>query len=367
MLPAMLRPFGSPVARLSCAVAVFTLGASSAGCHGNVVLDHEPGGTLDGGGGNDSDAGCTPEPTGPAYPHGSVAVNLGVSIALYPTGATSGTVPFGTIAGCATRLDTPFSSVIGFDAQGRLAAARDALGKGGTTHILVYETGAIGNALPVADLNGPATGLDDGTLGALAFDAAGSLYVSQVTTPQNPGGRVLVFPPGADGNIPPTRTIAGDATSLRSPVALAFDVQGSLYVVDVELASVAVFSVDASGDQPPLRIIGAPGATQTGLTSPEGVVVDTDGTTYVSDTGANGAGAIRVFAAGANGDVSPQRVIVGDETGLGTPSNIGLDPLGRLFVLNASGSVVLFPTSAEGNVPGVELAASGAENLAIFR
>jgi len=74
-------------------------------------------------------------------------------------------------------------------------------------------------------LSGEKTGLDR-PLG-LAVNRAGGLYVANSGT-----NEILVFPRGSSGNVGPIARIAGPATQLVEPQALAFDASGKLYVFD---------------------------------------------------------------------------------------------------------------------------------------
>ena len=52
-------------------------------------------------------------------------------------------------------------------------------------------------------------------------------------------------------NVAPTRTIAGAATGLSSPAAIAMDNGGRLYVANAGANSVSVYAANASGNAAP--------------------------------------------------------------------------------------------------------------------
>src|SRR2546425_10612916 len=78
--------------------------------------------------------------------------------------------------------------------------------------IAVYAVGATGNATPTAVIAGGNTGLLGP--GAMAFDAAGRLYVAN--------GNIIVYQAGVTGNVAPAATIAGSNTGLNGPSSIAF-------------------------------------------------------------------------------------------------------------------------------------------------
>jgi sugar lactone lactonase YvrE len=72
-----------------------------------------------------------------------------------------------------------------------------------------------------------------------------------------------------------------------------------------------------------------------------------------------------VYAAGANGNVAPSRVIAGSNTGLQTPTGVALDSAGNIYVsTNANKSVVVFAASASGNATPIRTIAGTNTGLA---
>jgi hypothetical protein len=137
-----------------------------------------------------------------------------------------------------------------------------------------------------------------------------------------------------DGNVPPTRTISGPDTNLESPGGM-FLFQDSFIKMQNELAvtsavnnSVNFYPENTSGDTPPdYTIQGA----NTGLGSPCGVYVDSDsGEIYVSNNAFN---SIAVYLlndvinnlVGNVADISPNRFIQGNKTGMAGPCGIDVD------------------------------------------
>ncbi|MBK8284445.1 MAG: hypothetical protein IPK97_05940 [Ahniella sp.] len=105
---------------------------------------------------------------------------------------------------------------------------------------------------------------------------------------------------GGDGNLVPTRTIAGPLTTLNQPNGVAFG-DDVIFVGNHGGQSIAVFSRDASGNVAPIRVIAGP-STGLGLVTHLRVF---DGELFVASYGAP----LRVFDVNASGDVAPTRVL----------------------------------------------------------
>ena len=189
---------------------------------------------------------------------------------------------------------------------------------------------ATGNVPPAAIISGTATLLLSPRSVALDI-GSDRLFVA------DPGANaVLVFDniSTKNGNIAPTRTIAGASTNLISPIDLALDgSRNLLYVADG--GNIVVFSSasSVSGNQAPARII-----TPSPAFNVSGIFLDaaTD-RLFVSDA-TTGAEAIKVFdnASSLNNSVTAVRTIAGGNTQLGQPGNLIVDSAGRLIVSNFS-------------------------------
>jgi hypothetical protein len=140
----------------------------------------------------------------------------------------------------------------------------------------------------------------------VAVDSSQQVYVSD----QDPAGaRVWIFSMHAQqfGQTPIT-SLQGPATQLRNPGHLALDGQGSLYVVNEggpqDRGDILVFAPGASGNVPPLRRIFSTDASDVIWSDPRSVAVDVIGRIFVS-----AGNRILVFAAGADGNVAPKHVL----------------------------------------------------------
>jgi hypothetical protein len=207
--------------------------------------------------------------TGNIYAVGSSFSNQEVTV--YARGATGDMAPIATIIGSNTGLVQPVG--IGIDGAGKIYVANF----GGTTvdspSVTVYGAGANGNVAPVAKISGPNTGLAaPGAVAgpvALAVDTAGTVYVASYTDM----GRVNVFAPGANGNVFPQRTISGSNTGMFNPLGIAVDTNGNIYVSNTGLGhpdTILVYGPGANGNVAPQASISG---NLTGLDMPGAMII----------------------------------------------------------------------------------------------
>lgn len=120
----------------------------------------------------------------------------------------------------------------------------------------------------------------------------------------------------------------GQLQGVSSPVQLAVDAQGTVYVADAQIDATGAGEVTeyARGNTSPT------GMLKTGLATATGVAVDGSGTVYVSN---KYAGSIVVFAKGKR---SPKATITSGLTG---PDGLATDSAGDLYIADSSGNDVL--------------------------
>jgi DNA-binding beta-propeller fold protein YncE len=149
------------------------------------------------------------------------------------------------------------------------------------------------------------------------------LYVTDINS------AILVFDNAStmNGNVAPGRTISGSNTTLKGPFGAWLDSSSNrLYVANVEDNSILVFNNanTVNGNVAPDRTISGSNTT---LSAPEGIWLDlTTNQLYV----ANGNNkSILVFnnASTVNGNVTPDRTVIGPNTTLNTPVDLWLETI----------------------------------------
>ncbi len=197
------------------------------------------------------------------------------------------------------------------------------------------------------------------------------LYLTVEYPPQ-----VVVFRKHAEGEEKPLRHIEGNDTGLDTPHGLAVDEKDRLLFVNnwghhsnfmvqgtgkFFAPSIKVYSLDASGDAKPLRVITG---DKTQLDWPGAMKFNPEnGDLYV----ANDIGqSVLVFANAptAKGDVAPARVIHGPATRLRNPTGLALDLKNKeVWVSNlGSSSATAYPLTADGDVPPLRTIRSAPES-----
>jgi len=264
------------------------------------------------------------------------------AVTAYPLTANGNIAPTQNIVGAATGLGFPRRVVLDSTLNIYVANAPAA----GGHSITVYAPAATGNVAPLRTITGAATGLTG--VDGLAIDGGGNLFAANCATCFHSSGSdgILIFAAGANGNVAPTNTIAGAATTLNAPTALTFDASGNLLVSNGGGSSVTTFAPGATGNVAPIATIAG---AATGLTGndPECVRNDAAGLIYVC---VNNTSTIAVFAAGANGNVAPVRTLSGAATGLVTPTSVSFDTTGNMYVANAGGNTItVYAPGATGN------------------
>jgi hypothetical protein len=278
------------------------------------------------------------------------------SILQLPTTANGTVSPTATLTGPAN----VFFTGLAVDGAGNAYVGGETFGSGGgsggppltSVEILVYAPGASGTQ-PTRTITSSSFQVNQGGIDALAVDTSGNLYVSGILAAPNLGSGIAVFSPTASANAVPTRIIGGSATTLvgLGSVPIAVDPAGNIYISNADpLApeSVLIFNSSANGNVPPTSTIGGPATT---INSIQGLATDGAGNVYVSTTPSdpNALPEILEFSAGLTGNVAPTRTISGSATTMTESGNLALDSAGNIYFLNAVNLLVFAPT-ATGNV-----------------
>lgn len=183
----------------------------------------------------------------------------------------------------------------------------------------------------------------------IAIDAAGNLYVSEITNSAirkiTPSGMVTTLAGGSEGY---TDGI-GSAAQFDYPYGLAVDAAGNIYVADSYNQRIrkvtqngVVTTIAGSGPTGPGNGGFADGAATTALfKSPYGLMVDANGDIYVADQGNNRvrkiAGGVVTTIAG-NGSTGFADGAASDAE-FAEPQNLVQDASGNLFVTEAGNNV----------------------------
>ena len=163
----------------------------------------------------------------------------------------------------------------------------------------------------------------------------------------NANNSVVVFPLTATGNVAPARTISGTNTGLSLPIGIGVDSHGSIYVANRTGSRVTVYPIGANGNIAPTRSL-----TDTAMKSPQTLKIGANDAVYVATcpncgSAAGGATAMFHFPNGAN---AIDYVIRGANTGMTVPVGIGIDASLNVYVANAFGGTAnVYAPGASGN------------------
>ena len=230
--------------------------------------------------------------------------------------------PLIVISGDNTQLSSPAGLAVDHSGNILVADAVKPTAKDPTAPaILEFTAAQSGDVAPNQLINGAGTGLDTPT--GIAVDGKGNLWVANLG-----GDDVLEYAAGKFGNIIPLTTITSstkcsstDGTCLTSPIGIALDDTGNIFVVD-GTPSVKKYPAGTTGlnSALPEHTIFGP---DTDLNNPVGIAVDHLGNIYVTNDHDD---SILEFAPGSDGDAAPIAVIQGAGTGLNQPQYIAIMP-----------------------------------------
>ena len=177
------------------------------------------------------------------------APNLGSGIAIFSPTANGDAVPIRVIGGIATTIIGLGPIPIAVDSADNIYVTTGY--NLGPESILIFNSSANGNVPPTSTIGGPTTTIN--LIGGLALDSAGNIYVSNGPSDQNALPEILEFSAGSTGNVAPTRTISGPASTMSSVGNLALDSAGNIYVLnDLNLLK---FAPNAVGNVAPIATI----------------------------------------------------------------------------------------------------------------
>ncbi len=290
-------------------------------------------------------------------------LNTGDSVTSYPVtvSGNSNIAPSININGSNPALFEP--SAIALDSRGNIYVVNMTGGLSGNGSVTEYAAGNNGNAMPIATISGPDTGLDDPQF--IALDSQANIYVTNYTGTLGPidGGGITVYPAGSNGDVTPSATIYSSTESsgsLLNPTGIAVDqASGNIFVVTEGggcgdgCVDIVEYPPGSNGAATPTAVIVG---SNTGLGTdtfllPEGLALNpVNGDIYVAGVG----GIILAFPAGSSGNVQPEAAIEGPATGLDFSIGVALDSSGTIYVANALaggfGSITVYPPGSNFNV-----------------
>lgn len=218
------------------------------------------------------------------------------SVNIYPPGSYASGAPSTAIIGTKTKLALP--SGIATDSRGRLYVANSEGGPHGGGSITIYPNHSKGNVAPSATISGNKTSDKTGlsSPSGIALDSSGKLYVANDTGGPDGNGSITIYPAASSGNVNPIATISDnpgcapcDKTGLSSPQGIALDSYGKIYVANVTGDSVTIYPPLGSNrgilnEAPGATIVesgSVPSGTAPVLTG--GITLDSSGNIYVTD------------------------------------------------------------------------------------
>lgn len=273
-------------------------------------------------------------PNGDLYVGGyqSSSANSG-EILVFAPGATGSATPTTTITGGVTQNGTTFDFpyFMTLNSKGQIFVQSD------DYSIVVFAPGATGAATPTQYISWGQTNFDD--IYGIAADTAGEVFIADY------GNRyIYAFAAGATGNTAPVRTITGtDTSAFTEPYLLVSDDAGDLTVSNYNNTSPTIGT-----SRNPVR--SNPQAHRHRLTPP---FLQPDTRPRPHSTLPGLATSIVTFAAGANGNATPTRVISGASTNIFYPAALAIDAVSNIYYVDDSNSTyttMLFPATATGNV-----------------
>jgi NHL repeat len=246
---------------------------------------------------------------------------------------------------------------IAVDSKGYIYVANAASVNGGKDSITVYSPDSRGDANPAKVIAGPHTKFE--SLGAIAIDSGGAVYVTNDTNDDQGTAYVQMFAAGSSGDVAPAAVMDAISAHMLMVRGIAFDARDNMYLLGNFFSeeSIAFFPRQrAVGMLMPygaigFRIVGK----KTAISQAVGIAVDTVGDIFVTNSETD---SVTVYQSGDDGDVAPSATI---ETISNTQSPVGLavDSEGRAYVTSAAyaaerstiSQIVIYP-------PGCDAAAS---------
>jgi hypothetical protein len=302
-----------------------------------------------GGGGGTSDAGdeagsspdgcaCFDAPApDAATPRTITVLNAnGTALTSFHASDTGNVAPFASLGGNQTNLSGAIA--LGADAQGSVYVVTQLA-------ILVFPPGATGNVAPARTIAGSNVLASTDIFAGIAIANDGTIYAASELasgTMRNP--KINVFPPGSNGNVAPSRTATGSSTTMTTVLSMA--VSGNQTVIADASQNILFFDTQATGNAAPLRTLKSTAGLAVGVT------LDLVGDVFVADWNFSTSSVVR-WASGAQGTTAPSATLTGAATKITAIGGVAVDLDDTIFVANADpggAAILVFPPGANGNI-----------------
>jgi len=228
--------------------------------------------------------------------------------------------------------------------------------------VTAYPVNGNGNIAPSVNINGSNPFLFEPE--GIALDSKGNIYVANLTGGLSGNGSVTVYAADSNGNATPTATIAGPDTGLSTPVGIALDASGNIYVANVSgppfvdggpAGSITEYPAGSNGDTTPMATIS--NTVFPGMANPTGIAVDqVSGNIFVVSAG-GGVSNVVEYTPGSSGTATPIAIITGSNTGLGTTEADSIATFG--IALNPVNGDIYVGGNSDGIIPVILVYASG--------
>jgi hypothetical protein len=247
----------------------------------------------------------------------------------------------GAVAAVPTNVITTSSSSSGqlqsaipglaYDSSGNLYVATFNPVTAGSAAIDVFGVGASAGATTTRVITSSQMGGQNvagiGDPEAVAVDSKGYVYVALFPNGGTNQASIVVFPPGANGNVSPTQLIQGANTGLPQAsvmlyMDLAVDANQNIYVVysTPSSAGILTFAAGANGNVAPTGSLTQ--ASAPSLQGTSGIALDSNLNTYVT----NQLGASLQFFGTAASSITPLATVSGFNTNISNPLVVRFGP-----------------------------------------
>jgi hypothetical protein len=273
----------------------------------------------------------------------------GTALASFHFDDTGDTAPFAVVSGNQTNLSGAIA--IGADVQRNVYVATQLA-------ILVFPPGASGNVAPARTIAGPSALATTDVFAGLAVAPDGTIYAaSELSSGTSRNPKINVFAPNANGNVAPTRVVTGASTTMNAVLSMAMSTT-QVAVADAT-QNILSFDPQATGDVAPLRTL------KSGAGLAVGIALDSTDDLYVASWNFS-TSAMMHWPAGAQGTAAATATISGATTKITAIGGVAVDWGGSTYVTNADpagAAILVFAPGATGDVAPIREISGAATTL----